>query len=159
MALNMKEVRSTLNDLIETCKDGEEGFRASARNLKDAELRRFFLASALQRTQFAGALQAEVILTGADPVRSGSTAGAIHRGWLGLKSALAGENDLSILEEAERSEEAAVENYREALDKDLPAELRGIIEEQYREIQQAHNRVRLLRETAERKTMPMSGLV
>jgi uncharacterized protein (TIGR02284 family) len=159
MAMDMSEIRSTLNDLIETCKDGEEGFRSSAEKLKDTEMRQLFLTYARQRTQFAGDLQAEVTRIGGEAQKSGSTVGAIHRGWLGLKSALAGDNDLSILEEAERGEDSAVKNYREALNKDLPSDIRSIIDRQYREVQQTHNHVRSLRDSSERKTMPMSGLV
>ena len=33
MTLDTKEVISTLNDLIETCKDGEKGFRVCAEDV------------------------------------------------------------------------------------------------------------------------------
>src|SRR5271157_5575560 len=115
MANDMSEVLSTLNDLIETCKDSQVGFHTAAEKLKDPEIHTFFLKFYLQRSEFAGELQAEVTRIGGEPVTSGTTAGAIHRGWIGLKSALAADSDLAILDEAERGEEAAVKNYIEAL--------------------------------------------
>src|SRR5580692_3764534 len=101
MANEIGEILSTLNDLIETCKDSQEGFHSAAEKLKDPDIHTLFLQLYLQRSEFAGALQAEVTRIGDEPVTSGSIAGAIHRGWVGLKTALAADTDYAILEEAE----------------------------------------------------------
>ena len=42
MTLDTKEVISTLNDLIETCKDGEKGFRVCAEDITRPELKTLF---------------------------------------------------------------------------------------------------------------------
>ena len=145
MAIDTSEIRSTLNDVIETCKDSEEGFRSAAEKVR-SEVRSLFQTYASQRAQFASELQSEVARLGGKPETSGSTAGALHRGWMGLKSALTGEDDHAILAEAERGEDSAVKAYRDALSKDLPTDLRSIIERQFREVQETHNRVRSLRD-------------
>src|ERR1700733_2831908 len=126
MANDMNEIRSTLNDLIETCKDSQEGLHTAAEKLKDTETHTLFLKLYLQRSEFAGELQAEVTHIGGEPATSGSTAGAINRGWIGLKIALAADTDYAILEEAERGEDAAVKNYIEVLRRDLPSDLERI---------------------------------
>jgi uncharacterized protein (TIGR02284 family) len=159
MAIDMNDIRSALNDLIETCKDGDEGFRTSAEKLQDPEIRTLFLTYSRQRAVFAGELQAEVSRIGGEPAKSGSTAGALHRGWMGLKSAVTGNDDHAILEEAERGEDAAVKNYREALGKDLPNDIRDIVERQYREILQTHNSVRSLRDSLKDIETPVVGVV
>jgi uncharacterized protein (TIGR02284 family) len=152
MKIDASEVRSILNDLIETCKDGDEGFRTAAEKLKDPAIRSQFLQFARQRAQFAGDLQAEVTRLGGEPATSGSTTGAIHRGWIGLKSALTGDNDHAILEEAERGEDAAVKNYRDALAKALPADIEAIVDRQLKEIVQTHNTVKTLRDRGQTMT-------
>lgn len=38
MEVSVDETISTLNSLIETCKDGEEGFQEAAQGVKDPEL-------------------------------------------------------------------------------------------------------------------------
>jgi len=159
MANDMDDVRSTLNGLIETCKDSDEGFRTSAEKLKDQEIRTLFLTYSRQRATFAAELQTEVSRIGGEPATSGSTVGALHRGWIGLKSAVTGADDHAILEEAERGEDVAVKAYRDALAKDLPSDLRTVIETQYREVQQTHNTVRSLRDSVRGVETPMSGLV
>jgi uncharacterized protein (TIGR02284 family) len=151
MKNDTSHVRSTINDLIETCKDGDEGFRTAAEKVKDATIKSDFLKFALQRAGFAGELQAEVTRLGGEPAKSGTTTGAIHRGWIDLKSAVTGSSDHSILEEAERGEDAAVKNYRDALAKNLPADIEAIVSNQLREIQQTHNTVKAMRDRG--KTM------
>ena len=157
MANDMGDIRSTLNDLIETCKDSEEGFRSAAAKLKDAQIHSLFLNYSLQRAGFAGELQSEVTRLGGEPAQSGTTVGAIHRGWIGLKTALTGDSDHAIFEEAERGEDAAVKNYRDAIGKDLPSDLKSIVSRQFQEVLQTPNAVRALRDT-NRTTTSTAGL-
>jgi len=146
MKNDTSDVRSTINDLIESCKDGDEGFRTAAEKVKDATIKSDFLKFARQRAGFAGELQAEVTRLGGDPAKSGTTTGAIHRGWIDLKSAVTGDSDHGILEEAERGEDAAVKNYRDALAKNLPADIEAIVSRQMHKIQQTHNTVKAMRD-------------
>jgi len=156
---DMSGIRSTLNDLIETCKDSQEGFHSAAGKLKDPEIHTAFLKFYLQRAEFAGELQAEVTRIGGEPATSGSTAGAIHRGWVNLKAALAADADHAILEQAELGEEAVLRNYIEALRKNLPSDLQRIVSRQHREIQQAHNAIwDLLDKHRVITDLPMAGL-
>ena len=159
MANHMSEVRSTLNDLIETCKDSQEGFHDAAEKLKDPEVHSLFLRFYLQRAEFAGKLQAEVTRLGGEPATSGTTTCAIHRGWIGLKTALAADTDHAIVEEADRGEDAAVKNYIEALHKDLPYDLKTMLSGQLHEIQQTHKTIRELLDKIHTPTdLPMAGL-
>jgi len=152
MAKDAGELRSILNNLIETCKDSQQGFREAAEKINDGQIRTLFLKYSVQRSEFAGELQAEVTRIGGEPVKSGSTAGAIHRGWMDLKAAFTGDNKHAILVEAERGEDAAVKNYREALGKELPSDIHDIVRTQLREINQTHDIVRQLRDSARTAT-------
>jgi uncharacterized protein (TIGR02284 family) len=157
MANDIDDIRSTLNGLIETLKDGEEGFRTSAEQLKDPALAAEFRSFASQRASFASELQSEVSRIGGTPETSGSTSGALHRGWIGLKSALTGNDDHAILEEAERGEDAAVKNYRDALAKDIPSDIRSLIDRQYRDVLTTHNSVRSWRDASKVAGGKMGG--
>ena len=65
-----KEIISTLNGLIETLKDGQEGYKQSASGVDDPQLKTLFDTLSLQRSKFAGELQNEVVTMGdPDPVR------------------------------------------------------------------------------------------
>ena len=137
-------VISTLNNLIETCKDGQNGFREAAEGVKNTELKTLFLAYSQQRAQFAGELQNEVLRMGSEPEKTGSVAAKLHRGWIDIKSAVTGEDEGAIIAECERGEDSAVKNYQEALNEDLPENIRAIIEQQFTQVKEAHDRIRTL---------------
>lgn len=141
-------VISTLNNLIETCKDGQEGFQQAAEGVQNSDMKSIFYEYAQQRSQFAGELQSAVRELGGDPENAGSVSGALHRGWINIKSAVTGQDTQAILNEAERGEDAAKNAYQEALEEELPANVRSIIEKQAAAVQQAHDRVKSLRDSA-----------
>lgn len=136
---------SVLNDLIETSKDGEEGFRKAAEDTHDAQLKAVFASRAQDCANGIRELQSAVTQHGGKPETSGSVSGALHRGWMQVKSAVTSHDEHAILEEVERGEDAAKKNYRQALDKDLPADVRALVEKQYQGVLQNHDRIRDLR--------------
>ena len=147
MAMEMsQEAVSTLNDLIETLKDGKNGFETAASDVKDANVKAIFTEFAQQRSQLASELQSEVRKLGGDPEKSGSVSATMHRGWINIKSALGG-GEKSILNEAERGEDVAVKSYEKALQQNLPGDLSSVVRRQYDQVKQAHDRVRDLRDS------------
>jgi uncharacterized protein (TIGR02284 family) len=146
MAVNREELIACLNELIETCRDGEHGFRTAAGIVKDESLKQLFDQSSLQRAQFASELQAEVRQLGGSPEQSGSVSGTLHRGWMNIKSAVA--SDDAILAECERGEDAAVATYQKVLKQNLPPNTLPVVKHQYTEIKRSHDRIRDLEQAA-----------
>lgn len=138
---------SVLNNLIETCKDGETGFKDAADEVKSPELKAKFNEYAQQRGEMAHELQTLVRGLGGDPETSGSTSGSMHRGWLNVKGAIAGKDDRSILEEAERGEDSAKSAYENALNEPLPSDAIPVVQQQAGRIRRAHDDVRNLRDS------------
>lgn len=138
----------TLNKLIETSKDGEYGFRTSAEHLKTADTKQLFTRRADECRQAAAELQQIVARLGGDAEDSGTVSGAAHRGWVAVKGTLSGYSEKSILEETERGEDTALESYRKALEQNLPADVRAIVERQYEGVKRNHVQVRTLRDQA-----------
>lgn len=143
--MDRDDVISTLNDLIETSKDGEEGFRTCADNVKNPALKSFFLQKAERCREGAVQLQNIVHEMGGDPEHSGSTAGALHRFWLNIRATISGMGDHAILDECERGEDVAKRSYEKALEQDLPGDVRMVVERQYAEVRANHDRVKELR--------------
>jgi len=137
---------STLNNLIETLKDGKNGFETAARDISDGNVKTVFLQYAQERSRLAGELQAEVSKLGGEPETSGSASAAMHRGWLNIKSALGG-GEKAILDEAERGEDVAVRSFENALKEPLPTNVASVVRRQYDQVKQAHDRVRGLRDS------------
>ncbi len=145
MATNDEAV-STLNNLIETLKDGVEGFRTAADGVTNQELKTLFNSYSQQRSQFSSELQQEVRGLGGDPETTGSVAATLHRGWINIKSTVTGEDEHAVLAECESGEDSAVHNYQDAMKEDLPANVASVIQRQYGQIKEAHDRVRSLRD-------------
>lgn len=144
MATDNDNVISTLNNLIETCKDGENGFRTAVDGVKNTELKTLFNTYSQQRAQFAAELQAEVRNLGGDPESTGSVAATLHRGWINIKSTVTGEDEGAVISECERGEDSAVKNYKDALNAVLPANIQSIVQRQFTEVKEAHDRIRAL---------------
>lgn len=140
-------LRSTLNHLIQTCRDGQEGYLTAAENVQGDELKRIFNEYSLQRAKFTGELQSAAHSLGeSNPENASSLSGTLHRGWINLKTAIAGRDQHAILAECERGEDIAVAEYGKALALDLPANIRDIIAHQHTAILATHDRVKALRD-------------
>ena len=144
-----KEAISTINGLIETLKDGEKGFKEASEAVKDPQLKSLFEQYSQQRHRFATELQNQAQNLGeSKPERSSSAAGAMHRAWINLKSAVTSGDDKAILSECERGEDSAVHEYEEAINDGLTGTAREIVARQFTEIRSAHDRVKQLRDAA-----------
>jgi uncharacterized protein (TIGR02284 family) len=146
------DVISCLNGLIETNKDGQQGFQEAADGVERSDLKSLFYEFSQQRAQFLGVLQGLVRDLGGDPETSGSISGAIHRGWINIKAAVTGNDEKAILNECERGEDIAKNAYKSALEQNLPANVRQTVQDQYSSVQAAHDRVKALRDSAGNET-------
>jgi uncharacterized protein (TIGR02284 family) len=140
-------VISLLEKLIETCRDGQEGYRDAAEHTRNPDLRALFNRFSTTRAEFAGELENEVIRLGRhDPDRSASASGALHRKWIDLKAAM-GAGDHSLLSSIESGEDAAKKAYADALSDTLPKDIKDILRRQWQDITAAHDRIRKLRDS------------
>lgn len=139
----------TLHQLIETCKNGEHGFRTAVEAVKNEALKRLFTLFANQRAQFANELQEEVRRHGGDPDTGGTPAGVMHRGLINLKSTAMGGDERSVIAECERGEDVAVTSYQEAMQSPLPAETESLIVRQYSKVKDAQDQIRALEQESD----------
>jgi uncharacterized protein (TIGR02284 family) len=142
----IRSERGVMNHLIETCTDAARGFRAAAEHVKDAEMKAVFAEIAAERERFAAALLPHAQRLGGDAAADGTTAGAIHRGWIDLVSVLR-HNDRAILTEAARGDLLTMSIFKDAVNGLLPPEARQLVEQQYTDIRMGHARVVALGQT------------
>lgn len=148
MATN-DDVISVLNNLIETNKDGQEGFKQAAEGITNSSLKTLFYEIGQQRASNASELQNLVRHLGGDPETSSSTAGALHRSWINIKSLVTGQDEAGILAEAERGEDSAKKAYKDALAESLPADVLSVVQAQADKVMTDHDRIRDLRDSAQ----------
>ncbi len=145
-----KHTVSTLNELIETLKDGELGYQQAADEAQDVDLKALCLKYSQQRHEFAKVLQRAAFDLGeSEPETSGSASGSVHRGWIGLKAALSTQDRHAILAECERGEDIAKKAFSDALAEGrLNLGVRSLVEEQHSAILAAHDVVKKMRDEA-----------
>jgi len=141
------DVVETLNDLIENCKDGEYGFRTCAEHAKSPNLKSVFAQRATDCRSAAEELQSLVSRFGGKPDTSGSVSGAMHRGWVAARGAVALNDDQAMLNECERGEDIALNRYRKALEEDLPADVEQVVRRQYEGARRNHDQIKALRDS------------
>jgi uncharacterized protein (TIGR02284 family) len=146
---------SCLNEAIEVCLNGQEGFAQAASAVRDAHLRKMLGEYSEQRAQFALQLQSYVKRLGAQPQTHGSVGGALHRSWIGLKSAITGGSESAILDECARGDDTALETYGKALHHDLAPEAHDLLASQRRQIEEVRGQISELR--AHLQARPLAG--
>lgn len=128
MSTYTETISSKLNDLLERTYDAEKGFRKAAENTEHAYLKRYFERKSLERKNFALELNNEIRSFGETPETSGSIEGTAHRAWMDVKALFSSDNDESMLEEAIRGENTALNDYNDVInDHGLPMSTQSIL--------------------------------
>jgi uncharacterized protein (TIGR02284 family) len=144
----------TINDLVETAKDGMKGYETAAKNVENPQVKAELSRLAQQRASFVTELESQARQYGIEARQDDNTvegavmdaASAVHRGWINLKTAISGNSTSAILNECENGDAAALKTYEEALSvQDLPLDIRNVIEKQHHEILEAKNRLTTLK--------------
>ncbi len=139
------ETLNLINDLIQTCKDGETGYIHAAGVASDPRLKAYFSEQSLERARFGGELRVEAERLGDKPEASGTVSAVLHRVWFETKATI-GLGDQSILNSVEQGEDRAKKDYEKALSSQLPNDLRAIIQRQAESVIKAHDYVRDMRD-------------
>jgi uncharacterized protein (TIGR02284 family) len=145
-ATGTQDVTATLNELIQTCIDGRDGFQSASEAIDDPKYKQELGEFSRQRGDFAGRLQGLVAGMGEKPKDDGTLLASAHRGWINLKAAVVDRDTYAVLSECERGEDAAVSTYQRAMESALPAALAATVRDQYVAIRAAHDRVKMLRD-------------
>ena len=74
-----------------------------------------------------------------DKIDEGTAVGAAQRVWLDLKTAVTKNDDKAVLEVVKTGEGKTLEDYRNALQKELPEDVRKIVEKQTEKIESSYD--------------------
>lgn len=137
---------TTLNTLIGTLIDSVEGYQKAAADCENTRFAEMFTARARERQHAVTTLQAAVARLGGNPEDDGTTAGAVHRGWINLKEAVVGRDDEAIVKSVESGEDYLKEKFEAAMKhKDLPVEARGAVEQAWTSVRAGHDEMSALK--------------
>ncbi len=141
-------VRASLGELVVICRNAHDGFQAASKHLQADEVKILLSQFASQGALFANELQAvSRCRTEAAVVSESEPTGAmLHRGWINLDAAAASGSSYEVLAECERGTESMLATYKRVLLRDLPDDIRQILETQLTSMQATHECVKALRD-------------
>jgi uncharacterized protein (TIGR02284 family) len=143
----LDKVESTLKDVIETLRDGHQGFIELGQRMQDATARRFFMEETQVRAEYAAELENELHRLGVKDVKvRTSPSSKAHRFWGELKAKLGG-GDHALLDTAEQGEDVAKKAYADALKQELPLPIRELLVRQQEHIVAVHDKVKAMRDS------------
>jgi uncharacterized protein (TIGR02284 family) len=140
------DVIDVLKDLVETCFDGEYGFRTCADQAKRQDIKSLLMQRAEDCRRGAQELADKIHELGGKVSEGGTAMGAVERGWVAVRTTLTTYDDKAVLEECERGEDNAKARYRKALQKPLPADVKLIVERQMQGVERNHDQIKMLRD-------------
>ena len=129
--MNSTNIIFILNDLIQSCRDGQEAIRMCLAGIGDRSTREILMEREAAFAARADELQDLVLARGGTPETGGSVGGGLRREWFNVKIAILGVNDDAWVIESERFQDAALRCYRKALNKELPNNVRTIVKRQF----------------------------
>jgi len=140
-----KEAVSTLNGLISILEDGKLGYTNAAEHVDNHAIKAEFLDYARERALFIVELQDEINKLGKSTDTSGGgPLGALHRAWIDIKSSFTSGDTEAIVNACVTGEEAAVEKYKMALEKnELNGGQTAIVSKQLNSIQSTLDRIKM----------------
>lgn len=132
-----KETVSTFEGLISILEDGKLGYTNAAEHVDSPAIKTDFLEYARQRALFIVELQDEINRLGKSTDTSGGgPLGALHRAWIDIKSSFTSGDTEAIINACITGEEAAIEKYKMALEKEeLDSNQIAIVSKQLNSIQ------------------------
>ncbi|MBF4518569.1 PA2169 family four-helix-bundle protein [Flavobacterium sp. ANB] len=132
-----KEAVSTLEGLISILEDGKLGYTIAAEHVESPAIKTDFLDYARERALFIVEIQDEINKLGKSTDTSGGgPLGALHRTWIDIKSSFTGGDTEAIINACITGEEAAIEKYKMALEKnELESSQIAIVSKQLNSIQ------------------------
>jgi len=145
---NTRETIEVLNDLVQINNDRIIGYEKAIRETKteDTDLKILYASMVAESHRMKIALATEVQTLGAEIEQGPTTSGKIYRMWMEVKSVFTGHSRNSVLLNCEKNEESTQRAYRMALNHDLPAYIRELLNRQQETLKASMEEIRAVRE-------------
>lgn len=147
-----KEIEDDLNSLVIINNDRIQGYKKAIEDTEDAELSDLFRHFIIQSEQFRSQLADHIVRidgTGVSDATTTDVASKIHRAWIDIKAAITGKDRNTVLSSVEFGETAAIEAYKNAIEKDhLPAYIKEDLTKQLGELNGAYTKIKALHQSA-----------
>ena len=146
-----KETIEVLNDLVAINNDRIAGYEKALAETKetDSDLKTLFALMIDESRKLRLNLADEVQALGGEYDRGTTASGKLYRAWMDVKAVFTGHDRHTVLANCEQGEDAAQNAYKDALnEKNVPAYIRTLLNEQKQTLKASHDKVKSLRDAA-----------
>lgn len=147
-----KEIVDDLNELVKINNDRIQGFEKAIDDTEDAQLDDLFRHYVVQSQGFRSQLADHIVRIDGSAVSDATStdiSSKLHRAWIDIKSALTGKDKETVLGSVEFGENAAVEAYKDAIEKDhIPAYIKEDLQKQLSALEESLTKVKGLQKAA-----------
>ncbi len=147
-----KEIEKDLNDLVVINNDRIQGYEKAVEDNQDPQLDDLFRHFIIQSQQFRSQLADHIVRIdglGVTDATSTDVSSKLHRAWIDIKAAITGKDRDTVLSSVEFGENAAIEAYKNAIEKDhIPAYIKEDLTKQLDQLTQAYDRIKALHQPA-----------
>ncbi|MGC4033289.1 MAG: PA2169 family four-helix-bundle protein [Tepidisphaeraceae bacterium] len=133
--------RDVINKVIRYYFDAKEDYRLAAKRAPTGEIRQELERLVIDREKFHMQLQHEITRHGVEMSDNGTAAADLKRDWERLRGSIAGHGFDAALKLGDQSDAHALEQIGLLATRDLPAELRAILDRHADELRQTRSRV------------------
>jgi uncharacterized protein (TIGR02284 family) len=130
-----KNIKTDVNDVLEDLINSRNGYKECAAEVADTRMKQLFQRLANQRESMIQELKTRIQFSGVEPTDSGSMTAAAHRTFIDIKSMLTGGDTDAIVNEVKRGEHHTLEQFKDALSEDIPADLKQLLSQQMHTIE------------------------
>jgi uncharacterized protein (TIGR02284 family) len=131
--METKKSIEVLDELMQTLDDGMEGFSSAIDKLDPASSGpqvELFTSLHQQRKDFREELRKLGATMGHEVQEKGTVAGKLHRSWMGLKDMVSGSDAGGVVDAVEQGEAHALKVFNDACSKDLPVQMKVLVDHQ-----------------------------
>ncbi len=144
-----EEIVDDLNDLVKINNDRIQGYEKAVEDTEDTQLDDLFRHYIIQSQGFRSQLAEHIVRIDGMAVSDATTSDVsskIHRAWIDIKSAVTGKDTDTVLSSVEFGENAALEAYRDAIEKDhIPAYIKEDLMKQMGQLEDALDKIKAMR--------------
>ncbi len=144
-----EEIVEDLNDLVKINNDRIQGYEKAVEDTEDTQLDDLFRHYIIQSQSFRSQLAEHIVRidgTAVTDATSTDLSSKVHRAWIDIKAALTGKDRDAVLSSVEFGENAAIEAYKDAIEKDhIPAYIKEDLMKQLGQLEEAYEKVKALK--------------
>jgi uncharacterized protein (TIGR02284 family) len=144
-----EEIVDDLNDLVKINNDRIQGYEKAIEDTEDADLDSLFRQNIVQSQKFRSQLAEHIVRIDGLAVSDATTSdisSKIHRAWIDIKAAVTGKDRATVLSSVEFGENAAVDAYQDAIEKDhIPAYIKEDLQMQLSELKSTADKMNALK--------------